>query len=626
MCGIAGKINFNQNRGVKKEDLVKMCQTLVHRGPDDEGYYTNQNIGFGMRRLSVIDIESGGQPIHNEDKTVWVICNGEIYNFLNLREKLKNKGHKFHTHSDTEVIVHLYEEYGLDFTKHLKGMFALALWDEKKKRFVLARDRMGIKPLYFAKLSDRLVFASELKAVKQDCPSLTLDQNALSVYLSLLYIPSPYSIYKEVEKLRPGYQLVWENNKTDIQKYWDLSDIKPFESDVSAEELQREFRNLLLSSVKSQLVSDVPLGFFLSGGLDSSAVVACARQADKNANLKTFSVGFEDSSYDETDKAELVAKHLQTQHRKVEVRLNEKNLIEKLVSHFDEPFADSSAIPVYFLSQLARRHVKVALSGDGGDELFAGYITYQADKLAKIYDNLPKILSRKILPKLAKAIPVSDKRVSLGLKARRFTENALLEPNRRHYAWKAFFSEEMKKDLLLNKDIVDGFLPFKHFYNEAQDFDDLSSFQYADAMVYLPGNNLTKVDRMSMAHSLEARVPLLDKEIVEFAFRLPESLRMPGLKLKSFFRESIRQMLPAEIIDQKKKGFNVPMSSWLKNEFRLITDHYLSEKVIKQQGFFNPQTVDFLLKEHRKGKNDYSRNIWALLVFNVWAEQTGLNQ
>ncbi|HSL47272.1 MAG TPA: asparagine synthase (glutamine-hydrolyzing) [Anaerolineales bacterium] len=630
MCGITGKIYWNPEKCVESDLLTKMCRTLTYRGPDEEGYYTKNNVGLGVRRLSIIDVQGGHQPISNENQSIWAVQNGEIYNFRELTRELIKLGHTFTTRSDTEVIVHLYEEYGIDFVKHLEGMFAIALWDEREKKLVLARDRMGIKPLFYASLNDQLLFGSEIKAIRAAGPSLTLNTDALNYYLSLLYIPAPHTIYNEIHKLQPGHILVFQNGKLVLQRYWSLAEVNRFE-DYSADELQKQLRQLLLASVERHLVSDVPLGFFLSGGLDSSIVVACAHEVH-NSRIKTFSVGFEDPSYDETSFAQTVATHLNTDHTNILVKPDFKDVIHELADHFEEPFADSSAIPTYYLCELTRKHVTVALSGDGGDELFAGYLTYQADKLARIYSRVPGILSKRAIPWLVHQLPVSDTKVNFGFKAQRFVDQALLEPGQRHFAWKAFFNENLKESLLQQPLLnsisgdLDGYSPYKYYFDEAHHFEEITRFQYMDTMVYLIDNNLTKVDRISMAHSLEVRVPLLGTDIVEFAFKLPDRLKMPGMKLKHFLKESTKDMLPEEILNRPKKGFNVPMPRWLKEGLKPVVDHYLSTEMISRQGYFNASTVQRLVNAHMSGKADYSRNLWALLMFNVWVEKASFER
>jgi asparagine synthase (glutamine-hydrolysing) len=626
MCGITGKVYHRKDRPVESETLWAMCQTLVHRGPDDQGFYTKNNVGLAMRRLSIIDLETGKQPIHNEDHTVWTACNGEIYNFPDLRRELQARGHGFYTRTDTEVIVHLYEEHGLDFVHHLNGMFAIALWDENQRQLVLVRDRLGIKPLFYAQLSDRLLFGSEIKAILAEGLQPTIDLQALSHYLSLLYIPSPHTIYREIRKLEAGHLLLYRDGQPTIRRYWDLSPIQPLAvSRGRSDELHAELLDLLNDAVRRRLVSDVPLGAFLSGGLDSSTVVALMRRSH-NGPIKTFSIGFHDPSYDELPYARLVARRFDTDHTELAVTPDVTHLVPKLVHSFDEPFADSSAIPTYYLSQLTRQHVTVALGGDGGDEVFAGYLTYQADRLAQLYDHLPGLLTRRFLPALAHLLPVSDNKVSLDFRARRFVKYALLEPGRRHYAWKAFFDDNLKK-AVLSDDVLsslecalDTYPVFQQYYEAVSNHSPLNRFLYTDTKVYLANDILVKVDRMSMAHSLEVRVPLLDHRVVEYMFQLPGHLKMPRLGLKHFLKETMSDILPRKTLTRPKGGFNVPIPIWLKQELKPLVMEYLSPTRIKACGVFNPETVSGLVADHMAGREDYSRNIWALLVFNLWYE------
>ena len=628
MCGIVGKLYQQQDRPVELEALAAMCETLVHRGPDDEGFYRNGNVGLAMRRLAIIDLHTGRQPIHNEDRTVWTVYNGEIYNFPELHRDLEARGHHFHTRSDTEVIVHLYEDYGLDFVRYLNGMFAIALWDETRRQLVLARDRLGIKPLFYAHLPDRLLFGSEIKAILADGLQPTTDLDALSHYLSLLYIPAPYTIYREIRKLEAGHILVWKDGQRTIRRYWDLSLVQPSAMEHRRPgDIEAELLDLLTEVVRCHLISDVPLGVFLSGGMDSSTIVALMRRVHHGA-IKTFSIGFNEPSYDELPDARLIAERFETEHTELTVTPNVAELVPKLACYFDEPFADSSAIPTFYLSQLARRTMTVALGGDGGDEVFAGYLTYQADKLAQLYDRLPDFLTRRVLPAVVDLLPVSDKKISLEFKARRFVENALLEPGRRHYAWKAFFDDSLKR-ALLSDDILtvlngslDTYPIFQRYYAEACNHDLLNAFLYMDTRVYLPDDILVKVDRMSMAHSLEVRVPLLDYRVVEFMFGLPGHLKMPGLELKHLLKRTMRGMLPVQTLKKPKRGFNAPVPMWLKNELRPLVHQYLSPARIRAQGLFNPETVSRLVSDHLAGRADYSRNIWALLVFTIWQEQS----
>jgi asparagine synthase (glutamine-hydrolysing) len=626
MCGIVGKVYYDQDHPVEPRTLAAMCQSLVHRGPDDDGFYVRGNVGLGMRRLSIIDLQTGKQPIHNEDRTIWIVCNGEIYNFPELRRELEAKGHRFYTRTDTEAIVHLYEEHGPDFVQCLNGMFAIALWDENRRQLILARDRLGIKPLFYSRLPDRFLFGSEIKAILADNLRPAIDLQALNHYLSVLYIPAPSTIYQEICKLEAGHVLIYQDGKFTIRRYWDLSPIQPLAiSRSKIADLQAGLRDLLKEAVRCRLVSDVPLGAFLSGGLDSSTVVGLMRDSH-NGPIKTFSIGFNDPSYNELPYARLVAQRFESDHTELTVTPDVADLVPKLVHHFDEPFADSSAVPTYYLSQLTRQHVTVALGGDGGDEVFAGYMTYQADRLARSYGRLPSLLTRRFIPALVHRLPVSDSKVSFDLRARRFVDNAFLEPGRRHYAWKAFFDDDLKRTVLSEEVLaslegsLDTYPVFQRHYEAVAHHGPLNRFLYTDTKAYLADDILVKVDRMSMAHSLEVRVPLLDHRIVEYMFRLPGHLKMPGLKLKRFLKNTMRDILPRQILTRRKGGFNVPIPAWLKHELRPLVMEYLSPTRIKNQGVFNPETMRRLVSEHMAGVADYSRNIWALLVFNLWYE------
>jgi len=623
MCGIAGKLNIDKQKPVDPGLIRAMCQTLSHRGPDDEGIYVDGPVGLGMRRLSIIDLVGGHQPLSNEDGTVWVVFNGEIYNYRDLRPGLEARGHVFATSSDTEAIVHLYEEYGPDFVHHLRGMFAIALWDKARETLLLVRDRLGIKPLYYAALGDRLVFGSELKALLADGISREIDRQALHEYLSYNYVPGPRSIFKAVKKLQPGHRLIARHGHVTVEAYWSPeategsghSDTEPVAHYVE------RLTELLKESVRYRLIADVPLGVFLSGGLDSSTVVAVMREVSANP-IKTFSIGFEDASFNELPYARLVARHFETEHHEFVVRPDAVDLLPKLVHFFDEPFADSSAIPCYYLSELARQHVTVALGGDGGDEVFAGYETYTAYKIASLYRGLSPRLTGMIPPLVAR-LPVSHKKISFDYKAKRFVQAALLPPERAHYAWKEVFSDEMKRDLYAGAGgpLEDPFGAFERQFADCQATAMLSRLQYVDLRVYLPDDILVKVDRTSMAHSLEARVPLLDHKLVEFAATIPSELMLRGLRKKYLLKRAMAHRLPRQILNRKKGGFNVPVPAWLRHDLRDHVRDVLSDKRLREQGFFNPGCVQQMIQQHAELKADYSRNIWGLLIFALWHEE-----
>ncbi|MGE0681333.1 MAG: asparagine synthase (glutamine-hydrolyzing) [Candidatus Binatia bacterium] len=623
MCGIVGKLNFDRTRPVGPRLISAMCSTITHRGPDEEGVYTDGPVGLGMRRLSIIDLAGGHQPVSNEDGTVWVVFNGEIYNYLELRPLLEAKGHQFASNSDTEVIVHLYEEFGEDFVKHLRGMFAIALWDKKQEILILARDRLGKKPLYYAEHEGRLLFGSELKALLVDGLSREIDSQALHEFLSYNYIPGPRTIFKRANKLQPGHYLVVSHGRLTIKPYWSLeSSLEPDGGTKPVALYLEQLTELLREAVRYRLISDVPLGVFLSGGIDSSTIVAIMREVTSSP-IKTFSIGFEDESFNELPYARAVAEHFETEHYELTVKPDALDLLPKLVRSFDEPFADSSAIPVYYLSQLARQQVKVALGGDGGDEIFAGYETYTAYKFASLYQRLPRSVQT-FLPQIVSRLPVSHAKVSFDYKAKRFIQAALLPPERGHFAWKEVFSDDMKHQLYaaaMNESLQDPFLVFGREFAGCQTQPMLSRLQYVDMRVYLPDDILVKVDRMSMAHSLEVRTPLLDHKLVEFAASVPPELHLKGLQKKYLLKRAVAHRLPKKILNRKKGGFNVPIPRWLRHELRDYTQDVLSEKKVREQGFFNPQYVQQLIKKHNDMEADYSRNLWGLLIFALWHEE-----
>jgi len=629
MCGICGKVYYDRNRPVEKDSLVRMCDAIQHRGPDAHGYYLKGSVGLGSQRLSIIDVEGGNMPICNEDGTIWIVFNGEIYNFPQLREQLERRGHQFVSHSDTETVIHLYEEEGDDFVKSLNGMFALAIWDERRQRLVLARDHLGIKPLYYAQLSDRLVFASEIKAILLDGMERHLDPIALHDYLSLNYVPGPRSIFAGISKLQPGHLLVYEANeqKTHVREYWDLplsdqNDPRFSDSDY----VEKELLSLLRQIVQEQMVSDVPLGAFLSGGLDSSVIVALMSQVS-NRPVQTFSVGFEEKSYSELPYAKIVAETFHTDHHEIVIQPRIHNITTAIAHYFDEPFADSSAVAVYSVSQWAAQNVKVALSGDGGDEVFGGYYTYQADKLAMLYRRLPRFLNRDLLPKLVDWLPASDNKASLDFKLRRFMAGGSLPPLHAHVAWKAYFDEEMKSQLYCSwRNDNSAFLRptvavFQKYYDRYTTEDLLNRLLYVDTKVQLVDDMLTKVDRMSMAHSLEVRVPLLDLRLVEFMSQVPSRFKIHRMTLKYLFKRIAAQLLPASILKRPKAGFSVPIARWLRTDLRDMVHDLLNPQAIAKQGVFEPEIVQSIVKAHFSGRKNHSHNIWNLLMFSLWYQE-----
>jgi len=630
MCGIAGRLNFDPDQPVDAAQVRAMTATLVHRGPDDDGLFVQGPLGLGMRRLSIIDLPGGRQPIANEDGTVRVVFNGEIYNYQEWRPVLEARGHRFATSSDTETIVHLYEEYGKDFVDHLRGMFAIALWDSQRRLLLLARDRLGIKPLYYAVAGDHLLFGSELKALLAAGLPRAIDLQALHEFLSFNYVPGPRTIFKAARKLQPGHRLIVSGTRVWAEPYW-----TPLAGLAAAPEARdgaqpvayyaERLLELLKEAVRYRLVSDVPLGVFLSGGVDSSTIVALMRELSPGP-IQTFSIGFTDDSYNELPHARLVARHFETDHHEFVVTPDAADTIPKLARFFDEPFADSSALPVYHLSRLARSHVKVALGGDGGDEVFAGYHTYTAYKLAAAYRHLPRPVQA-LVPRLIARLPVSHAKISLDYKAKRFVQGALLPPERAHYAWKVIFSEDMKRELYAAREGEEGLLEPFHVleaaFAECGREATLTRLQHADLRVYLPDDILVKVDRMSMAHSLEVRVPLLDHKLVEFARRIPPELHLRGLTKKYLLKRAMAGRLPRAVLHRRKAGFNVPIPGWLRGDLRDYLRDVLSEKRLREQGFFRPDYVQRLIQDHMDLRVDYSRQLWGLLVFALWYEAYG---
>ncbi|MEV0132498.1 asparagine synthase (glutamine-hydrolyzing) [Dactylosporangium sp. NPDC050688] len=623
MCGITGMVLANDAHPVDEDRLRAMCRSLAHRGPDEDGFFLTATAGLAVRRLAVIDVLHGRQPVRSEDGSVHAVLNGEIYNHRRLRQDLAARGHTFASGSDAEVIPHLYEEYGTGFARHLEGMFAIALYDSARHRLVLSRDRVGVKPLHYAERADGLVFGSEIKAVLCALPERTPDLQAFSAYLSLMYVPAPRTMYREIRKLEPGTTLVWQDGRCTLQRYWALADVER-RPDLTAARAAAVLRELVVDCVRQQMAADVPLGFFLSGGMDSAAVVAAARRARPDATLKTFSVGFPDRSYDERGGAALVADRFGTDHTELVVEPTAHDVVDGILPAFDEPFADPSMVPTYYLCQLARRDVTVALSGDGGDELFAGYLTYQADKYARYYRHLPRAVTARLVPSLLRFLPRSSARASFDFKARRFVENAVEEPGRSHYLWRVVFREAHKARLLqpdLFAELCDTYDTHEGHYDAGAGFDRLTRFQYTDAHVYLPDDVLTKVDRVSMAHSLEVRVPLLATPMIEFAFSLPGRMKFPGRQPKRLLRQAMTGLLPPQTLAMGKKGFNAPLPRWLRGVYRPLVGDYLSRDVLRRQGYLRFDAVNEIVERHLSGVAEHAREIWILLMFTMWAEQ-----
>ena len=620
MCGICGVVSFQPEVPFDRPVLQRMNDSIRHRGPDDQGYYQDAQASLAMRRLSIIDLHTGQQPISNETGDVWVVYNGEIYNFKEVRSSLEQRGHVFKTQTDTEIIVHAYEEYGDDCVQHFNGMFAIALWDARKRRLFLARDRLGIKPLYYWADHTRLVFASELKALilHPDVPRQT-NFAALDLFLTVEYVPAPHTIYEGIYKLLPGHILTVEQGEIKISQYWDVPYHPVGQNDAECTEA---LSSLIDESVRIRLISDVPLGAFLSGGIDSSTIVGYVSQ-HVSEPVQTFSIGFEDDTYDEVPYANAVAKHFGTNHRVEVLNPDIATLVEKLVPHLDEPFADTSIFPTYLVSQIASRSVKVVLSGDGGDELFAGYDTYMAEKLNRYYGRLPGALRQRVFPKFADWLPPQPAKKGLINKIKRMVEGGALDPSLQHTRWMIFLDSAGKNSLYradLRATLKDHLTVryFGSYFEKANQFGSLAQQQYVDIKTYLPDDILTKVDRMSMAVSLEARVPLLDHRIVEFAMNLPPHMKLNGSRTKSILRNAVRHLIPDLVLEKPKQGFSIPMKHWLRSSLKPMMLDLLSKESLNKHGYFDHQVVATWIQEHLDGRANHSHRLWTLMVFEMW--------
>lgn len=623
MCGISGILNFDE-QPVSESLLRRMTSVLQHRGPDDEGLFIDGALGLGHRRLCIIDLSPRGrQPLANEDGTVWITFNGEIYNFEDIRAWLEKRGHLFRSNTDTEVIVHAYEEEGIDCIHRLNGMFAFGLWDARRRQLFLVRDRIGIKPLFYYIDARHLLFGSEIKAILADeTVERRVNLKALHHFLSLNYTPAPLTLFEGISQLLPGHYLVCDSEgRVTDHEYWDVHYIE--DGYLSEAEYVERFSQLLQKAVRKRLMSDVPFGAFLSGGVDSSAVVYWMSQCLETP-VQTFSIGFEEESYSELHYTRIMAKHCRTQHRERIVRPNAVEILPKIVWHAEEPTADSSMIPMYYLAKLAREHVTMVLGGDGADEILAGYETYQAYYASKIYRLLPRPIRRWIVAPLVDRLPVSDTKVSLDFKLKRFVRGAELDDERGHAYWRLVFDEEAKR-LLYTPDVrqmlgrAETFDLYRPYFERTTARHPLNRRLYVDTRFFVPNDALVKVDRMTMAHGLEARVPFLDHELVEFVATVPPGLKLRGPRLEKYLlKHSLRGKLPREILFRKKEGFNLPKGIWLKDQLEDFALDTLSPRVMSDMGLFEPPQVTRLLEEHFGGRRDNSHQIWGLLVLVTW--------
>jgi len=601
-----------------------MTDCIRHRGPDAEGFYLNGRVGLGSRRLSIIDLSSGDMPIYNEDRSIIIVFNGEIYNFHHLRERLVAAGHGFYTNSDTETIVHGYEEWGTGVVERLNGMFAFALWDSKQQRLLLARDRTGIKPLYYAELDGTLVFGSELKTiVTYQGFERRINRAALDAYLTFEYVPTPLAIFEGVHKLPPGHLLVWQDGQCHMEEYWDLH-LESSEESTARSERQHteELRQALLEAVEMEMIADVPVGVLLSGGIDSSTVAAMMSRVAPG-RVSSFSISMEDKSFDESNYAALVARHLGTQHRALLVTSQDLlNLVPDLGKIVDEPLADSSIIPTTLLSRFVREHVKVALGGDGGDELFAGYSTLQAHRLMAGFERVaPRFIRKGMLPWLAQRLPTSFDNISLDFKLKRFASGVDLPAALRHQKWLGSFTTQQKHTVLqpeYRRAEADTFAIVHEKLADCKADHLLNRVLYQDMKMYLEGDILPKVDRASMSASLEVRVPLLNSLMLDFAARLPHRYKLHGLTTKYLLRQAAADELPPEILKRGKKGFNIPVAKWIAGPLLEFTRDLLHPDRITREGIFNASAVETLLDEHLARKRDHRKLLWTLLTFEMW--------
>jgi asparagine synthase (glutamine-hydrolysing) len=607
MCGICG-IAAARGR-VDEPRLRGMAQTLYHRGPDSEGIHLDDGVGIAARRLAIIDLTGGDQPIAAEDGSVVVVQNGEIYNYRDLMHELERAGHRFRTRCDTEVLVHGYEEWGARLWERLRGMFAVAVWNARERRLVLARDRFGIKPLYYRHVDGELSFASELDALDHGA----IDLGALEAFLAFNSVPGPLSIFEDIHKLPPGHTLTWHDGRIALERFARTGPLEARHGEDETE-LVEECRARLRDSVRAHLIADVPVGVLLSGGVDSGALAALAAEESSDA-VRTFSIGFEEASFDELTGARAVAERYGTIHRELVLKPDAALLLPALAQAFDEPFADSSALPTYLVSKLAAEDVKVALSGEGSDELFGGYYTYVADLLAQRFGGIAAAARP-----LAELLPTSTRRLSFDYKAKRFTRAAHLPPLERHHGWKEIFSADVRAELTGRRSDFDPLTTYRERFAETGGHELLTRLQDIDFGLYLVDDLLTKTDRASMAWSLEARVPYMDTVVANFAFSLPVRHKVRGLSKKRLLRQAVEPLLPREVVHGRKRGFSIPAAAWLRGELEPFARETLCADTLRRQGFFRPEAVEKLLDAHVTGREDLSRQLWGLLAFTLWHE------
>ena len=619
MCGIAGIVDTRPRARVESGTIHRMCERIVHRGPDDEGIFVRGGTGLGMRRLSIIDVAGGHQPVFNEDRSAWIVFNGEIYNFPELRAGLEKRGHEFRTNSDTETIIHLYEEMGADCVQKLRGMFAFAIYDERQQKLLLARDRLGKKPLHYAFVDGRLLFGSEIKSILEVAPELANDVNSegLLHYLYFGYVPDPLTAFVPIQKLAPGHILELERGQVRVCQYWDLPRYATYKP-RSEEECLEELEHRLAEAVRIRLISDVPLGALLSGGTDSSTVVALMARASSTP-VKTFAIGFRHADFNEAHYAKIVAQRFGTEHHELVLEPKVVETVESLTRSLEEPFGDSSMLPTYYVSCLARQHVTVALSGDGGDEIFAGYGRYRIQSRRKIFEQVPSWMWSWYREAVYPRLPAD-------MYGRKFSYNISL-PWRERYVDSISFVPAFEREMPLLSDEFRSVLRergdpqnvmFDYFEHAPAD-DPVSQMLYVDTKTYLAGDILTKVDRMSMATSLEVRAPILDHVFLEWVTALPPEWKLRGGKQKYILKKLAERVgVPKEVLHRRKQGFALPLADWIRHELKDMVLTVLLEPRTLQRGYFNPQGIRQLLDEHFRCRRDQSSRIWRLLIFELW--------
>ncbi len=624
MCGIVGSVNAH-SRQVSREIIEKMNRCITHRGPDEDGFFIKGNVGLAMRRLAIIDLAGGQQPIFNEDRTKAIVFNGEIYNFQEIKKDLEKRGHQFYTNCDTETIVHLYDEYGADCVQHLRGMFAFAIWDETDKSLFIARDRLGKKPLLYSHQSNGdLIFGSEFTALlAHPAISREVDIEAIDAYLSFLCVPAPLTAYKNIRKLEPANWMRWKNGEIEMKRYWSPDFSQKIK--ITEKEAIEQTTEILRESTKLRMISEVPLGAFLSGGVDSSMVVALMAQ-ESSQPVKTFSIGFEEQDFSELKYAKIVADHIGAEYNEFIVKPDALEVLPKLVEHYGEPYADSSAIPTYYVARETRKHVTVALNGDGGDESFAGYERYAAMRMAEKYYKIPEILRKNFVERTVDLIPTSEIKRSRARDLKRFVKAASLPKVERYFRWVSAIDRQSKAELYTadfsrRVDFLDAAEFIGQWFAKSHGSGILDATLLTDQMTYLPNDLLVKVDIASMANSLEARSPLLDHKVIEFAASLPENLKMQGFETKSLLKKAAARLVPKEVVYRRKMGFGVPVGNWFRGEMKdFLRGVLLSEKSLTR-GIVRPDILRQYVDRHTNAERDYAFQIWTLLMLELWFQR-----